>query len=787
MKSLNIKLGRDLWRMKGQALAITIVIICGITTYVMFLSNMDSLMLTRADFYNDYDFADIFASLKRAPENVRDRIAGVPGVAIVETRIVADVKLSTPGFNEPVTARIISIPDNGQPRLNKLYIRKGRLPDGARTDEVMIGDTFAEAHNFSLGDRIGAIINGKWKTLTIVGVGLSPEFVLQMRAGAITPDYKRFGIMWMPKSTLATAYDMKGAFNDAVIKCTPRADTQDVIRRLDDIINRYGGLGAYARKDQTSHRYLSEEFRQLEIFSFIFPAIFIGVAAFLLNVVISRTVRTQREQVAILKAFGYDNFEIGMHYVKFVVLIVALGVAGGTAAGIWLGRMLGGLYMQFYRFPELQYRLEPWIFLSAVAISLAAALAGTAHAINTAAKLPPAEAMRPEQPARYTKSFLERMGIGRFLSQPTKIIARNLQRKTVKTALSIVGISFACATMIMSGFFKDAVDYMVYIQFTLSEREDMRVTFTEPTSADALYSLDAIKGVSYVESYRTVPARLRFGHRSYKTAIEGIPAGSVLNRILDEDLKQIAIPPSGIVLTDYLAEYLGIKPGSMLTVEIMEGDRPVRQVPVVALARQYMGVMGYMDESALNRLMREGDVISGASLKIDSLWRNYIYERLLEMPRVVGAVVVKDEIRNFYETQARSMLFFTFVATLMAGAITFGVVYNNARISLSERSRELSSLRVLGYTRGEISYILLGELAIVTLAAIPLGFVIGRALCSYVAAEASSDIFRIPVLIEPATYSMAAAVVIISATLSGLIVRRRLVRLNLVEVLKARE
>ncbi|MBN1380919.1 MAG: FtsX-like permease family protein [Deltaproteobacteria bacterium] len=787
MTPLNTKLTRDLWRMKGQVLAIVIVILCGIATFIMFMSNMDSLTITRDKFYREYVFADVFANLKRAPESIKERIAAIPGVALVETRITAGVKLAVPRFEEPVTAQIISLPDNGKPLINKVFIRKGRLPDAEKDDEVMVGDTFAEAHGFALGDRFGAVINGKWKQLTIVGVGLSPEYVLQLRPGAISPDYKRYGILWMTKSTLATAYDMKGAFNDVVLTCAPHANENDIIRQLDNILDRYGSFGSYDRNDQMSHRFLNEEFRGLENFSFIFPTIFIAVAAFLLNVVISRTVNTQREQVAVLKAFGYGNIKIGWHYFKFVLVIVLLGIAGGTALGAWLGKLLGDLYMEFYRFPYLIFRLDIKIFFAAVVISLAAALAGTIQSIRAAAKLPPAEAMRPEQPAKYRKAFFERIGLARFLSQPARIIARNLQRKPLRTLLSIIGIAFACATMISSGFFKDAVDYMVHVQFSLAQREDMKVTFIEPTSHNAVYALKGVRGIEHAEGYRSVPARLRFGHRSYKTAIEGIERGSTLQYILDENLKPIYIPPSGIVLTDYLAEYLGIGPGDMLTVEVLEGERPVRQVPVVALAKQYMGLMGYMDTAALNHLMREGNAISGVSVVVDPLYKKDIYKKLIQMPRVAGAVVIKDEIRSFYDTQAEAMLIFTFIATLMAGAITFGVVYNSARIALSERSRELSSLRVLGYTRGEISYILLGELALITLAAIPVGFLIGRVLCIYIARMAASDIFRIPVVIEPATYSLAAAVVVASAAISGLIVRHRLDHLDLIEVLKARE
>jgi putative ABC transport system permease protein len=580
---------------------------------------------------------------------------------------------------------------------------------------------------------------------------------------------------------------MDGAFNDVVLTLALNAGTEDVLVRLDDILDRYGGLGSYGRKDQISNRFLTEEFRQLQRSAEIFPAIFISVAAFLLNVVISRTVSTQREQVAALKAFGYSNLQVGIHYVKLVVMIVLIGVAGGTAAGIWLGKGLGGIYMEYYRFPYLRYELQPGIAIIAGLITLASAVLGTVHSVWKASQLPPAEAMRPEPPAHFRKTIIEHLVPAAFLSQPSRIIARNIERKPIKSLFSVIGIAFACAIMITGGFFQDAVDYMVDIQFKRSQKEDMTVTFTELTSRRAVYELKRMRGVEYAEVFRSVPVRMRYGHHSYRTTVRGIEPGNRLHVLLDMEMRPVELPPAGIVLTDYLGGILGVGPGDMLTIEILEGNRPVRQVPVARLVKQYIGLMGYMDMAALNRLMREGNAVSGAYLATDTLYQKEIYRELIEMPRVAGTVVRKEEIRNFYETQAEAMLFFTFVATLLAGVIAFGVVYNSARINLAERSHELASLRVLGYTRGEISYILLGELGLLTLAAIPLGFLIGRGLCAYIAQALESDLFRIPVATEPETYALAAAVVLVSASLSGLIVRHRLDHLDLVAVLKTRE
>ncbi len=519
MKALDRKLLRDLWSMKGQVIAIALIIVSGVSTFVMFISTMNSLNLTRDKFYREYGFADVFASLKRSPESLKHRIAEIPGVDRIETRISSDMKLDIKGFPEPVTAKLVSVPDDGMPLLNRLYIRQGRMPDLSKDNEVIISDAFAEAHRFRTGDRFGAVINGKWKTLVIVGTALSPEYVLQVRPGALSPDYKRYGILWMGRSAIETAYDMKGAFNDLAITLSPGTKVDDVLVLLDNILDRYGGLGSYGRKDQMSHRYLSEEFRQLQRSAEIYPSIFIAVAAFLLNVVIARVVSTQREQIAALKAFGYSNLAVGIHYAKLIIMIVLIGITGGIITGVWLGKGLGKIYMEFYRFPYFIYELKPSVVITVALIGILSALAGTIHSVYRASKLPPAEAMRPEPPAYYRKTMIEKMAPVNLFSQPARIIIRNIERRPIRALFSVIGIAMACAIMIAGGFFEDAVDFMVDVQFKLSQKEDMTVTFIEPTSRKSAYELKGIKGIEYVETFRSVPARFRYGHRSYRTSV----------------------------------------------------------------------------------------------------------------------------------------------------------------------------------------------------------------------------------------------------------------------------
>jgi putative ABC transport system permease protein len=787
MRALNRKLWRDLLEMRGMVLAIALVQVGGVATFVMSLSTYDTLLVARDGYYREERFAEVFALLKRAPDTLSGRLQAIPGVERVQTRVVAAARLAVPGFDDPVIGTLVSIPESRPPDLNSLHLRRGRLVEAGHDEEVLVNDAFADEHHLQPGGHLTATINGRRKQLTIVGIAMSPEYMYAIAPGAVFPDFERFGILWMGRTALAAAYNMEGAFNDVSFKLVTGAIADDVIQRIDRVLARYGGLGAYARKDQTSHRFLSEELKGLETMAAVFPVIFLGVAAFLLNVVITRLVNTQRNQIAILKAFGYSNLAVGRHYAALVFVIVLLGLVCGIAVGAWMGRGLSALYMEFYRFPYSEYHLHIDVVALAALVSLAAGMSGTVFSVHRAVKLPPAEAMRPETPAIYRKTLIERLGLQRLFSQPTRMIARHIERRPLKSLLSVSGIAAACGIVMVANFQKDAVTYMIDVQYAMSQSQDLTVFLTEPTSHHALYSLTGIEGVQHAEGMRAVPARLRFQHRSYRGALQGMEPDGVLRRILDADLERVALPEQGVVLTDYLAELLGIEPGERLTVEVLEGNRPVLEVPVVGLTSEYLGVSAYMQRATVNRLLKEGDAVNAVYLDIDEHYTGRIYHKLDGMPRVAGTVVREKAIRSFHKTMEETILFFSFVTAILGAAIAFGVVYNSARIALSERDRELASLRVLGFTRGEVAYILLGELAVATLLALPLGFAFGHGLCRYLSSSFRSDLYRVPLVLETGTYAFAASVVLGSAVVSGVLLWRKLNRLDLIGVLKTRE
>ena len=787
MKAIDKKLWRELWGMRMQALAIALVIVGGVSIFIMSLSTLDSLYETRETYYRDHHFAHVFASLKRAPLSLTQRIEAIPGVDKVETRVVAYVNLDVAGFTDPVSAHLISLPDRSPGILNQIYLRKGRLFESGRDNEVLLSERFAKAHRLQAGDTLRATINGRRKTLTVVGHALSPEYIYQIAPGAMFPDYYRYGVLWMARKPLASANDMDGAFNNVILTLSKGSHEQDVIDRLDELLKPYGGIGAYVRKDQLSNRFLTEELKQQKTMATVFPMIFLGVAAFLLNVVTSRLISLEREQIAGLKAFGYSDFAVGLHYIKLVLMIVGLGILGGILAGIWMGKGMSNIYMEFYSFPFMIYVLKPKVIVAAVVITMLVGILGTIYAVHQAAKLPPAQAMRPEPPALFRTTLVERLGLQRWLSQPTRMILRNIERRPLKSLLTTLGIAMAAGVMMIGGFQEGAIDHMVEVQYGMSQREDLMANFTEPTSLRSLYSLRGLQGVDHVEGFRQVPARLQFEHRFYRTVVQGIQADGKLKRLLDTDLKAIDLPQQGVILTDYLAELLHIKPGDMLTIEVLEGNRTTVEVPLVGTAKEYLGVNVYMQREALNRLLSEGNAISGALLKVDKRYRREVYADLKDMPRIAGVVEHTSAIQAFYDTLAETVLFFTFITTLLGGSIAFGMVYNSMRIALSERNRELASLRVLGFERGEVAYILLGELALLTLVAIPLGMLIGYGLCAYLAFQFNTDLYRIPLVLGMNVYAFAALVVIVSSIMSAMMIWRNLAHLDMVAVLKTKE
>ncbi|NNK61723.1 MAG: FtsX-like permease family protein [Gemmatimonadetes bacterium] len=788
MRTLDLKVLRDAVHLRGQLLAVAVLVACGVAVFVMLRSMYGYLRGSQEDYYAEYGFGEVFAHATRAPGPVAERLAGVSGVERLYVRIVRDVILDVPGLAEPATGRLVSLPDHDPPPLNRIHLRTGRRPDPGRRDEILASAAFAAANGLRLGDTFGAVINGRWQRLTVVGTALSPEFIYEISGlGTVFPDNRRFGALWMSRSAMATAFEMEGGFNDVVATLTDGASTREVEMEFDALLEPYGGSGSYARDRHLSHEFVNSEIEETQVTASFFPALFLVITAFLLHTNMLRLVRMERGQIGLMKAFGMDRATIGVHYLKLALIPVTLGAVVGVGLGIWLAFEMAGVYARFYQFPEVGFKLDPSVVAIGLGIAMLTGVAGAGAAVRSVIRLAPAVAMAPPSPPGFRAGLLDRGAVGRALSPVGHMIVRNVARGRWRSLSTAAGIALALGVLTALLSIYDAIDVIADLQFNHAYRDDVAVYFDAPQARTALDEVRRLPGVLEAEHIRVAAARLVSGPRERRVALLGLPPGGELRRIVDEDFRRFRPPVDGVMLARMLATRLQLNVGDSVRVEITEGTRPVADLVVAGIVDELMGGEVYLEAGTLYRLLGERGTVSGAWLRVDDAGRDALYATLKRMPGV-ASVVVKDVIVEGFENTIEESFTIALTFTLfLGGALVMAIVYNQARVALSERGRELASLRVLGFTRREVARMLLGEQGVLVAAALAPGLALGWAFVLIVLLRFDTEVFRMPAVRDPGTYVAAVGLVLAAAVLSAFLVRRRLDRIDLVAVLKTRE
>lgn len=786
MATLDRKLFRDLWRLKSQVLAIASVIACGFAIVVMTFGAMRSLRTTRDVYYEEYRFAQVFSHLRRAPLLVASEIGRIPGVAAWDVRITHYAALDLPGSARPAAALLISIPDSGQPRLNRIVLREGRLPARGR-NELIMSENMASALGYVPGQKLGVILGGRKQSFTLVGVALSPEFVYVLAPGQLMPDDKAFGVMWMDRSLLEASYELTGGFNDVSVLLAPGASEQDVISRLDRVLTRYGGDAAYGRADQTSHAFIDQELAQLSTIAVVIPPIFLAVAAFLIHMVLSRLIDIERPYIGLLKSFGYTHWEVGGHYLKASLLIALIGVLVGAGAGLALGQWMTAMYQRYFHFPFLRYQIDYAIFSLAAIAAFGAAVTGAQGAVSRSMKVSAASAMAPPAPPSYRTTLLDRIGVVRRAPMPTQMILRHLARWPLRALFTITGVAMAAMLLVCLFFFFDAIDELVEDFYFQSNRQDIVISLSEQGSDRAQFEVAHLPGMRRVESVLAVPVRLSHEQLHERLGVQGIERGTQLRQFRDMAGKAFTIPLQGIVVSDQLARLVHVRVGDRVHVAFLEGTRRSMPLTVAGIAFEHVGVSAYMDRRELADLAGTPGSATSFNGLVDRDALSLLLRRLKDVPTIVAVSTREQSIAALREVMAKSMAIVIDFYIGLGAVIALGVVYNAARVALSERSHELATLRVLGFTRGEVGYVLLGEIALLVMAALPLGCVLGAGLAWGMSQAMQTKLFRVPFVITPATFGVAMSVVLLSAIGSLLVVAWRIGRLDLIAVLKTRE
>lgn len=784
---LDRKLVRDLWRLRGQVLTIALVVASGLATFVTMRGALASLALAMDRFYAQQRFPHVFAHLERAPDRVVAELEAVPGIERVETRVVADVRFLVEGG--AIQGRLVSAPRPGGVGLAAPRRVRGRLPEerAGGAVEVAVTAAFAEARGLVAGDRLRALVDEREVDLLVVGTVTAPEYVAAVPPGGMIPDDERYGVGWVDHGTLAALFDMEGAFNDVVATVERGASLDRVLAGVDRVLDPHGGLGAIPRDEQLSHWFLRNELTQLGTLAAILPAIFLSVAAFLFAMVLGRLIQRSRGEIAVLKAFGYGRGAIGLHFAKLAAVIAVLACALGLAAGTRMCAAMVGLYGRFFRFPDLRAVVPLGVAATACGLALGAAAVGAAGALRSAMALAPADAMRPPTPPLFRSTWLDRAGRGAALPLALRVVLRSIQRSPGRSAMVVTGVAAGGALLLSGLAMVSSMDRLVDLEFRAARRADVTVSLVAPRALDAVHDFERLPGVREAEPFRMVAARLRAGVRSRRIAIEGRLDTARMHPAVDRAGRPLPPPPPGLVLTETTAAVLGVGPGDTVTVEVLEGERRHVDVPVAAVHSAFMGLGARMELGRLCALVGDPPALQGVDLAVDPSARAALDRALALSPAVASSTGRLDLVADFDETTAENMAFMTFFLVLFACVLVGGVVYNNARVALAERGRDLASMRVLGYRRREVATFLVAELGLLTVLALPLAFLGGYGLARGILANMDSELIQIPLHLSVVAYGRVALVVLVAAAVASWLVARDLARLDLVEVLKIRD
>ncbi|MCC5984565.1 MAG: FtsX-like permease family protein [Rhodobacteraceae bacterium] len=787
MRALDRKLLRDLRRIWAQTLAIALVLGCGVMLLVAANATQRTLVQSKQTYYERHAFADIFAPVTRAPVSVLDALATIDGVSRVEGRIAFHAVLDIEGMVEPAVARVVSLPGDPARMLNRPLLRHGRMPDPDAADEVLVNEAFGRAHGLEPGARFDGIIGGQLRALTVAGWALSPEFIYTVGPGELLPDERRSGVLWMNERAAASAQNMDGAVNDITLTLTRDADPRAVKAALDAMLAPYGGTGAHDRTRQISHSFISGELQQLAALATYLPPIFMLVSAFLVNMVLTRLIALERTQIGLMKAVGYTTAEIAAHYLKLAGLIGVVGVVLGGIVGWWLTDGMLFIYQEFFGFPFLIRDSGAGPMALAAVLGLATAILGAARAVWASVRLKPAEAMSPPAPPRFSRGIADRAFAWLAFRQTTMMILRSIIRWPGRAAITLFGVSASVAVLVSSYFMFDALEVMTESVFTQSNRQHLTLTLAQSAPEIAVSDALTLPGVLQAEGGYGVPVRLIHGHRDRLSALQGHFPGATLHRLVDDDSRPVTLPPQGLVLPEMLARDLGASPGDMLAVELMSPPREVLDLPLIAVIAQGLGQEAHIAAPALFEAMRMAPRVTHIHLLADPAQMDALYAEVKRTPALAGLSDWAEVRRQFDATVSENLLTMVAIYTIIGVLIAVGVIYNAARIQLSERSYELASLRVLGFSRAQVGYVLVGEMMLLTMLAIPLGWVVGTWFAEGMTEALSTDTVYIPFAISRRTYAMAAVAVFLAALASVLVVRRRLDRMDLAMALKARE
>lgn len=792
MATLSRKLWRTINSTRGQFIALVVIVTLGVMVYNGMGTAFDNLSRAQQDFYQEENFADYYFQVVKAPASIGNKIEAIAGVRKASGRIQCDVPLIKED-NDRAVGRLTSyaLPMDGE--INRLRLLSGRLFT-TRTSgsgiEVLIDPQYAAANNIKAGDSITIIAAGKKTSLRVVGTATSPEFIIHaLDASNIMPDPETFGIIMMAAEQAEQLLDMPGQVNQIVIKLDPGTDEEIVRQKAEELLKSYGSVGSYPRKDQLSHFMLQAELDGLKINSLYLPLILLLIAAGIQSLILNRLIKSQRPQIGIMKALGYDDGKIIAHYTGYALYVSLLGCLLGIALGILLASLLSQVYSQLFNLPQTIGSLSLKTMLYSVSLSLIVGAASGFLAARSVIRIQPAEAMRPEAPAAGNQIFLEEWSaLWSKLSSNWKMSLRSIFRNRSRFVVMVLGVMSAVILLIFAFFNNDAVDYILNHNFQEINRYDYMVRFTEPIKYSEITYWRQWEEVYQLEPLLELPVKTTFKDKSVDDLIIGMAADGSLKRVLNEAGEHLLIPEEGVLIGRRTAQKLGVKIGDLVNTETKLGIGPPRkaELPVLGINDQLTGSGAYVSLATANRILGESQVISSVMFRASQENTEELEKRLKAMPNV-SSVTSRDQELQSYNAMMDTTIIIIGAMLLFSAILGLVIVYNSSIMTFYERRRELATLMVMGYSQPEVVSLLKKETWIQAAVGAILGLPAGKGLGTAYAASFSTDLYSLPVVIYPRSYLLAVMATILFVLMGQFLAARKIKQLDMVEVLKNRE
>ncbi len=792
MRPLHRKLLRDVWQSRGTLAIVVMIIAIGTSSLVGLGSAHRILGLSQAEYYRQCHFADFWINVKKAPLTEVERIARMPEILEVQGRVVFDVLVDLPEQNQPITGRLLSTPvRNADRALNGIHLVSGSGFSDDRDEEVIISDTFAEAHDLQLGDRIHIILNRRREAFVIVGTAISPEYVYMVRGpGDLVPDKEHFGVFYIKQDYARDVLGFRDAFNELTGRVTAGSEDQldTLLEKIDRSLSPYGVLETVPRERQASHRFLSDEIAGLWATATVMPLIFLAVAALVLNIIMIRLAQRQRTTIGTLKAMGYSNRQILGHYLSFGVVIGILGGLIGCGLGLLMALGMIEMYKLFFQFPHFVFRVYPDLLGIGILVSVVFAVFGTVRGVLEVLRLAPAEAMRPKPPERGGRIFLERFPLlWKCFDFHTQMALRNVFRNRIRTLTGVISTALSISLIFMSLVLYDSFLYMIDYQFEQVAHSDVDVGLREEKSIAALWEIRQLPGVDYAEPILGLRCDMAHGRHHRRVSITGLASGHRLTTPMQSGGKPIEIPSQGIVLSKKLAELLDAHIGDTLEVTPVRGYRVTKRVPVASIVESFLGMDCYADQKYLSGVVGEAYAVNSVQLSVNPAQMQEFFKAVKRRPNIQGVSVREDAKENIQKTVIDTSGFSIGIMVCLAGAIAFGSTLNNSLVEIGDRMSEISTLRVLGYRPYQVAGLLMRQTIATFLVGLILAFPLGYAMVHGLASAYDSELYRIPVIIRPMVAVNTIVLSVLFVAIAELIVYRQITKLDWLEGVKVKE